>query len=182
RFDSKRIKIFTEYRTAYQEIYTFRNILSVLQWDSEITLPEEGRAERGLQIGLLSGLIHSKYTGENFYKLAAKAREENEQKILPGQEQRKIEFERLFQDLNRSRLLSQELVEEFSITTSKAHSIWAKARKENRFEDFAPILSKIVELSKKQAECYGYQTESYDALLENYEPGERAANLRKIYF
>ncbi len=176
------LKFFTEYRTAYQEIYTFRNILSVLQWDSEITLPEEGRAERGLQIGLLSGLIHSKYTGENFYKLAAKAREENEQKILPGQEQRKIEFERLFQDLNRSRLLSQELVEEFSITTSKAHSIWAKARKENRFEDFAPILSKIIELSKKQAECYGYQTEPYDALLENYEPGERAANLEKLFF
>ncbi|WP_165783739.1 carboxypeptidase M32 [Leptospira kmetyi] len=176
------LKSFTEYRAAYQEISTLRNILSVLHWDSEITLPEEGRSERGAQIGLLSGLIHSKYAGENFYKLAQKAREENEQKNLPGQSERKIEFERLFQDLDRSRRLSQELVEEFSVTTSKAHAVWAKARKENRFSDFAPILSKIVELCKKQAECYGYQTEAYDALLEGYEPGERAKNLEKLFF
>ncbi|EMY77283.1 carboxypeptidase Taq M32 metallopeptidase [Leptospira weilii serovar Ranarum str. ICFT] len=176
------LKSFAEYRVAYQEIHTLRNILSVLQWDSEITLPEDGRSERGLQIGLLSGLIHSKYAGENFYKLAQNAREENEQKILPGQTERKVEFERLFQDLDRSRCLSQELVEEFSVTTSKAHAVWAKARKENRFSDFAPILSKIVDLSKKQAECYGYRTEAYDALLESYEPGEKAENLEKLFF
>ncbi|WP_167482427.1 carboxypeptidase M32 [Leptospira yasudae] len=176
------LKSFAEYRSVYQEISTLRNILSVLHWDSEITLPEEGRAERGLQIGLLSGLIHSKYAGESFYKLADKARNENEQKNLPGQKERKVEFEILFKDLDRSRRLSQELVEEFSVTTSKAHAVWAKARKENRFADFAPILSKIVELSRKQAECYGFQTEAYDALLEGYEPGERAANLEKLFF
>lgn len=178
----RELKSFREYRIAYQEIWTLRNVLSVLQWDSEIILPEDGREERGSQIGLLSGLIHSKYAGESFYKLAEKAREENEQKNLPGQAERKIEFERLFQDLDRSRCLPQELVEEFSVTTSKAHSIWAKAKKENRFADFAQILSKIVELSKEQAECYGYQTEAYDALLESYEPGERAKDLDKLFF
>lgn len=125
----RELKSFTEYRIAYQEIWTLRNVLSVLQWDSEIILPEDGREERGSQIGLLSGLIHSKYAGESFYKLAEKAREENEQKNLPGQAERKIEFERLFQDLDRSRRLPQELVEEFSVTTSKAHSIWAKAKR-----------------------------------------------------
>lgn len=176
------LKYFTEYRIAYQEIWTLRNVLNVLQWDSEIILPEGGRVERGFQIGLLSGLIHSKYAGESFYKLAERAREENEQKNLPGREERKIEFERLFQDLDRSRRLSQELVEEFSVTTSKAHSIWAKAKRENRFVDFAQILSKIVELSKKQTECYGYQTEAYDALLENYEPGQTAKDLDKLFF
>ncbi|EMJ98098.1 carboxypeptidase M32 [Leptospira alstonii] len=176
------LKSFAEYRVAYQEISTLRNILSVLQWDSEITLPEDGREERGSQIGLLSGLIHSKYAGENFYKLAEKARDENEQKTLPGQDERKVEFERLFQDLDRSRRLSQELVEEFSVTTSQAHSVWVKAKKENRFSDFVPILSKIVDLSKQQAECYGYRTETYDALLESYEPGEKAGNLEKLFF
>lgn len=146
----RELKSFTEYRIAYQEIWTLKNVLSVLQWDSEIILPEDGRAERGFQIGLLSGLIHSKYAGEDFYKLAEKAREENEQKNLPGQTERKIEFERLFQNLDRSRRLPRELVEEFSVTTSKAHSIWARAKKENRFADFSQILSKIVELSKNK--------------------------------
>lgn len=176
------LKSFAEYRAAYREICTLKNILNVLHWDSEITLPEDGRDERGNQIGFLSGLIHSKYAGEKFYNLAQRAREENEQKLLPGQAERKVELEKLFRDLDRSRCLSQELVEEFSVTTSKAHSIWAKARKENRFSDFAPILSKIVELSKKQTECYGYQTEAYDALLEGYEPGERAENLENLFF
>ncbi|WP_165781709.1 carboxypeptidase M32 [Leptospira adleri] len=176
------LKTFAEYRAAYREIWTLRNILSVLHWDSEITLPEEGRMERGDQIGLLSGLIHSKYAGEKFYALAEKARDENEKKNLPGQEERRIELKILFKDLNRSRCLSQELVEEFSVITSKAHSVWAKARKENRFSDFAPILNKIVELCKRQTECYGYETEAYDALLEGYEPGERAANLENLFF
>ncbi|AOP35776.1 peptidase M32 [Leptospira tipperaryensis] len=176
------LKSFAEYRAAYREIWTLRNILSVLHWDSEITLPEEGRTERGDQIGLLSGLVHSKYAGDKFYALAEKAREENEKKSLPGQEERRVELKILFKDLNRSRCLSQELVEEFSVITSKAHAVWAKARKENKFSDFAPILNQIVELSKKQTECYGYQTEAYDALLEGYEPGERASNLENLFF
>ncbi|WP_210412901.1 carboxypeptidase M32 [Leptospira gomenensis] len=175
------LKFFSEYRAAYREIWTLRNILSVLHWDSEITLPEEGRAERGNQIGLLSGLIHSKYAGENFYRLAQEARDENEKKNLPGQSERRIELQKLFQDLDRSRRLSQELVEEFSVTTSKAHAIWAKARKENNYADFAPILNRIVDLSKKQADSYGFETEPYDALLESYEPGERAANLESLF-
>ncbi|MBM9499565.1 carboxypeptidase M32 [Leptospira sp. 201903071] len=178
----EQLKSFAEYRIAYKEIWTLRNILSVLHWDSEITLPEDGRAERGDQIGLLSGLIHSKYAGEKFYALAEKAREENEKKNLPGQKERSVELDILFKDLNRSRCLSQELVEEFSVTTSKAHAVWAKARKENKFADFAPILNQIVELCKKQTECYGYETEAYDALLEGYEPGERASNLENLFF
>ncbi|WP_206698695.1 carboxypeptidase M32 [Leptospira stimsonii] len=176
------LKSFAEYRVAYREIWTLRNILSVLHWDSEITLPEGGRTERGDQIGLLSGLIHSKYAGEKFYALAEKAREENEKKILPGQEERRVELRILFKDLNRSRCLSQELVEEFSVTTSKAHAVWAKARKENKFSDFAPTFSKIVDLCKKQTECYGFDTEAYDALLEGYEPGERASHLENLFF
>ena len=43
------------------------------------------------------------------------------------------------------------------------------------FARFRPWLERIVELKRAEAECVGYADEPYDALLEDYEPGLRAA-------
>ncbi len=46
---------------------------------------------------------------------------------------------------------------------------------------FAPFLEKLVDLKKQMAECVGYAAEPYDALLDEYEPGAKAADIESLF-
>jgi carboxypeptidase Taq len=62
-----------------------------------------------------------------------------------------------------------------------AQQAWAEARSKNDFPAFAPWLEKWVELKRQQANCYGYTGHIYNALLEDFEPGETAENLSVVF-
>jgi carboxypeptidase Taq len=62
-----------------------------------------------------------------------------------------------------------------------AQHAWVDARKGNDYRAFEPWLAKTLELKRQQADCYGYATVRYDALLEDFEPGETAANLERVF-
>ncbi len=178
---AKELPAFRAYRDEFENIYHLRNAVSVLHWDMEVAIPKNGQAERGDQLSLLSGMSHKMFIADSFRSLAEKAKEENFLKDLPGKTLRERELELLFKDLNRSSCLPISWVENFSKTTSQAHSIWADARKKNDAASFYPILEKLIDLVFQKTDFFGYQTESYDALLDEYEPGAKAGDLEKLF-
>ena len=77
--------------------------------------------------------------------------------------------------------LPKELVSELAKLGAQAQEVWKDARAKSDFAMFAPWLEKILALTRRKAECYGWDTRSggepYDALLEEYEvrlEGKRA--------
>jgi carboxypeptidase Taq len=62
-----------------------------------------------------------------------------------------------------------------------ANSVWVKAREDNDFASFAPYLEKTIDLSRQLAEHLGYQDQIYDALLDQFEPGVKTAQVRQIF-
>ena len=60
-----------------------------------------------------------------------------------------------------------QLVSEFARVTAHAHEVWTQARKESKYELFAPWLSQILDLTREQTDHIGYAEERYDALLTN---------------
>ncbi len=172
---------FKTYRDEFRNIYHLRNIGSVLHWDMEIGIPSDGLGERGDQLSFLSGLAHKSFISDSFRSLAEKAREENSRSDAPGKSLRERELHLLFKDLDRSSCLPISWVEEFSKVTSQAHSIWVDARKKNDASSFLPILQKIVDLVFQKADYFGYSTEAYDALLDEYEPEAKASGLEVLF-
>ncbi|TGK03035.1 carboxypeptidase M32 [Leptospira langatensis] len=177
----KELPAFRAYRDEFRTIYHLRNITGILHWDMEVTIPQEAQEERGDQLSLLSGLAHKSFVSDSFRALAEKAKEENSRLDLPGKELRTRELDLLFKDLDRSSCLPISWVEEFSKITSQAHSIWADARKKNDSASFLPVLEKIIDLSFQKTEFFGFQTEAYDALLDEYEPGAKASDLETLF-
>jgi carboxypeptidase Taq len=55
--------------------------------------------------------------------------------------------------------------------------IWVDARKANDFKAFEPALSNMFQLKRQQAEAIGYTASPYDALLDDYEPDARTADV-----
>src|SRR5690606_32929761 len=62
------------------------------------------------------------------------------------------------------------------------HEVWAEARESRCFANFAPCLTRIVELARAQAECLRIEGQTlYDALLDDYEPGASEAGLAAMF-
>jgi carboxypeptidase Taq len=168
------------YRNFWKEYTRLGDIISLLHWDSEVMMPDDGRAERAEQISQLSSLSHKMFTGDE-----SKRQIENIKNLIaknpPEAAPLRRELEILERDRNRAITLPIELVERFSKLTNLAHGIWADAKKNKDFKSFEPTLTEITELSIEMAECYGYTTERYDALLEGYETGAKSHDLENLF-
>jgi carboxypeptidase Taq len=65
--------------------------------------------------------------------------------------------------------------------SSIGFSIWAKARAENDFSQYAPFLEKMLALNREMAEAIGYAEHPYDALLYYYDPEDRISSLKPLF-
>ena len=67
------------------------------------------------------------------------------------------------------------------MTTAQANEIWVKARQNNDFASFQPILQRIVELRQEVAEYFKPYDHVYDPLLDMFEPGMKTAAVKQIF-
>jgi carboxypeptidase Taq len=77
--------------------------------------------------------------------------------------------------------LPREMIEEEATVTTTAQQEWAAARQNNDFAQFQPWLERVLHLKRAEAECLRSGGPSYDALLEEYEPGATAAQLTVLF-
>jgi len=158
-----------------REIALLGSIGSVLGWDERTQLPAKGTDHRAAQATLLARLVHDRFTSPKVGDLLAalEASKPTDDAAAVAREVRR--------DYDRATKLPPKLVEEQTRTAVMAQAAWAEARAKSNFAAFAPWLEKILALSREQAECWGYTTCRYDALLEGYEPGARAADLAPVF-
>ena len=75
--------------------------------------------------------------------------------------------------------LPPRLVEELARYSVIGQQVWVEARKQSDFGQLAPYLEKIVALKQEQAEAIGYDGVPYDALLDDYEPDAKTADVER---
>jgi carboxypeptidase Taq len=76
----------------------------------------------------------------------------------------------VWRDVSREEKLPLKFVKELTQVTSEAYHVWMDARQKKDFKIFAPYLTKIVELKRREAELVGFKESPYDALLDTFEP------------
>jgi carboxypeptidase Taq len=165
-----------------REIAVYNSAASLLSWDQETYMPPKAGAYRAEQLSQLAGLAHRLGTAPEVGDWL-KACEDSLPPCADEEEtaRRAANVREWRRDYDRATKLPSRLVEEFARTTSLSRDAWAQARRESSFPAFAPWLDKILALTREQAECWGYTTTAYDALLEGYEPGARAADLVPVF-
>jgi carboxypeptidase Taq len=73
------------------------------------------------------------------------------------------------------------LVHEAAERRSEGQALWIKARAENDFAAFAPVLERTVALQREIAEHIGYTDHPYDAACGTFEPDISWARLKDLY-
>jgi len=165
-----------------REIAAYNSAASLLAWDQETYMPPKAGAYRAEQLGQLAGLAHRLGTSSEVGDML-KSCEDNLPPCADEEETslRAANVREWRRDYDRATKLPVRLVEDLARTSSLAREAWAQARRDSNFGGFAPWLEKILGLVREQAECWGYTTCAYDALLEGYEPGARAADLTPVF-
>jgi carboxypeptidase Taq len=153
------------------------SINALLGWDQETGMPPKAITYRAQQQAFLSGRIHRLFTDPEVGDWI-KACEDHG--FAPGSgEAANVREWRLAYD--RATKLPASLVEEFEKATSFGRQAWMEARQKSDFSLFAPHLRTILDLTRRKAHLWGFADSPYDALLEGYEPGTRARDIRTLF-
>lgn len=153
---------------------------AVLDWDHQCYMPEGAAESRAGMLATLGKLSHEMFVADETRQLLEKSETEG---YAPGSDAA-LTLRAVRRDLDKSSKLPTKLVGELARETSLGHGVWAKARAEKDFAQFAPALEKILDLTRQAAEYYGYDAQSgeiYDALLDNYEAGARTAEVALVF-
>ncbi|GAA4434973.1 carboxypeptidase M32 [Bremerella cremea] len=171
-------QIFDQLCDHYRETAKLENISALLGWDERVLLPENAGAYRADQVTLLSGIIHDRNTDPKVGDWLEQLHDSplTEEANSPAE----ATIRRLKRDYLKQVKLPKRLVEEFSHSRIIGQQTWVKARAEDKFATFEPILDKLVSLSREMAEAIGYEGEQYDALLDFYEPEAKTAQVRQV--
>ncbi len=162
----------TKFYAHLDEVYRLSCIRGVLEWDQQVCLPPRGAAERADHLEIMSKLLHQRLTDPEFIDIVNDLAERED---LSADD--RVNVTEIKRAVDRQGKLPESFVAERSRVTSIAYTEWTKARPENNFARVMPHLTRIVELSREEAELVGYAEHPYDALLDSYEPH---ATLRQI--
>lgn len=160
---------------AYGELHDLRMTASVLHWDQQSHMPPGGGEARGRQLSTLGGLIHDRMTSEEFLGLLGAA----EGEALDGDQRAAVETIRFAVD--RATRLPGSLVREMTLVESRAFGAWIEARQARDFSIFQPHLERILELTRRKADCFGWEGTPWNALVPDYERGIDAARIAALF-
>lgn len=150
----------------YKDVWALQHTLSLMGWDLETYMPEEGAAARGLAFERINLMLQRMLTRKEFLeKLEAAGRAEDlndyERGVLRVLERSVRYYTRV----------PPRVVAELSRISSEAPVVWRGAKARSDFDAFKPYLEKIFSLQAEAAEHLGYEEHPYDALLDLYEEG-----------
>jgi carboxypeptidase Taq len=162
-----------------QEISLLESAGSILGWDERTQMPTRGATHRANQSSLIARLAHEQFTspriGEQLKELESLALAKDPHSDAGAN------LRELRREYDRKTKLPASLVEELSRTEVLAQQAWIEARKNANHKTFQPWLEKILKLKRQEADCIGYKTSPYDALLDPYEPYETVVGLNQVF-
>jgi carboxypeptidase Taq len=168
---------FNTLKAKLKQVHDINAASAVLGWDQQVNMPPGGAAARAEQLATLSKLAHELFTDDAIGLLLADLAGAGFD--YDSDEAGLIRVAR--RDYDLARKLPPELVADMSRTFSLGQQIWTRARADKEFARFEDILTKIIDLNIQKAEAYGYEECIYDALLNEYEPDMKTAEVNRVF-
>lgn len=170
---------YAQLETRFRRLSALSGALAMLEWDQAVMMPAGGAEARADQMATLGLLRHESLTAPEMGELLAAA-DGIKGELDPWQQANLREMRRLWRQAGA---LPGRLVEARAYAAAKAEMAWRRARAESDFPLLAPHLETLLDLTREAAaaKAAAFAIPPYDALLDDYEPGARAADLDVIF-
>ncbi|MGD9694912.1 MAG: carboxypeptidase M32 [Thermoleophilia bacterium] len=155
-----------------------RGAAGLLGWDRETLMPPGGTDGRASQLGTLAALRHRELVRPDAGEAVAALSERDD---LDDDARGMLRL--AARERDRALRLPEALVREISEACSRGVAAWIDARAADDFSAYEGPLRAVIELKRREAEAVGAQDggEPYDALLDEFEPGARVADLEPVF-
>jgi carboxypeptidase Taq len=169
----------SELRARLAEVTDLRNVKQLLDWDHQTMMPPDGSYTRAESVGTLERITHELFISEETGRLLEQAAEELDGAAPDSDDARIVEVTR--RRWEKARRVPVELAAEMSRAAALGHDAWVEARRRSDFASFAPYLERNLELTARYIDCFDSFESAYDALLDDYEPDMRAADVASLF-
>jgi len=178
-------------------IHKLETVAQLLGWDEQVNLPSGSAQLRAEQHAVLAETIHAAASNPKLGELIAKLSTAREGAIL-GEEERLVVREAQ-RDYERATRLPVEFVRAKAAQSSVGFHAWAKARAEDDFASYAPVLERNLELAREEAAYLGWdggdqcvsaggdrcvsagESRAYDYMIDKHDPGLSAAVIEGLF-
>ncbi|MBI4670277.1 MAG: carboxypeptidase M32 [Chloroflexi bacterium] len=168
-----------EFKAIIADVDDLYKAQSVLNWDQQAYMPPGGAQARASQVATLSRLAHERFTSERVGALLDLLSAET--RDLPYEDDTVSMLRVLQREYVKAVRLPAAFVAELAEASGLATTAWAQARAANDWHGFESHLAHMLELKQREAEYLGYSDRMYDALLDEYEPGMKTAQVTEIF-
>ncbi len=168
---------YAELTRIQSRLYRYNHLSSILGWDRNAMMPPGGSAARAAAEAELNALIHRTRTDP---RLAEWLRAAEQEKLDETARANLREIRRDWRDANA---LPESLVEAKTLAGAKCEHAWRDQRQANDWQGFLGNFREVLRLSREEAKLLSDETglAPYDALMDRFEPGVRAADIDRIF-
>lgn len=166
--------------TAYDDLLAFvrdtqalGEIAGRLGWDQETMMPSGAGDQRAEEFAAIESVLHARRTDPRIGEWLETAQAPDEMGAAVLRHVRR--------SYDRANKIPAKLATDLAKLTSKSQGIWAAARADNDFAAFAPTLAEVLRLKREEGAALGAGGDIYDAMLDDYEPGAKAADLTSMF-
>jgi carboxypeptidase Taq len=159
---------------AFQrETEALAQVAERLGWDQETVMPRGAAGQRGEEMAAIEGVLHARRTDPRVGEWLAGAE--------AADDVARAQLRLIRRAYDRTVKVPARLAQELARVTSLAQGIWAQARAADDVAAFLPTLAQVIALRREEAAALAAGGDAYDALIDDYEPGIRAADLAAMF-
>ena len=170
---------FERLRELLGEVDDLSNAAALLSWDERVMMPRGGAEARAEALGTVSRFAQERFITTEIEQLLEELRTLEESSDYESFEASLIRVTR--HDFEKASRVPPELVGEMRRTSALALAAWGPAKAESNFEALRPHLEKNLELKHRYVDCFDRPAETYDVLLDDFEPDMKTAEVREIF-
>jgi len=168
-----------ELKRRLAEIDDLERTQLLLEWDTEVWMPPAGESSRGAQLATLERIVHDLKIDDRIGELLDDV--EPYAASLPAEADDACLVRVARRGWAKQRRIPTDLAAEIAGAQVESYQAWVKAREESNFARFRPQLERMLELKLRLIECFAPYDDPYDVLLDDYEEGTRAEDVRAVF-
>ncbi|SEK95939.1 carboxypeptidase Taq [Roseateles sp. YR242] len=161
----------------HQRKHRLQHLQAIASWDQAALMPGGGAQARAEALAEMDGLLHQLGTDPALKDLLDRAEQE------PLDEVQRASLREMRRVWRSANALPQSLVEAKSLANSHCEHAWRSQRGANDWAGYVENLRPVVRLAREEARLLSEASglSRYDALLDQYEPGMRAAEVDRVF-
>ena len=161
----------------HQRIHRLSHLQSIASWDQSAFMPSRGAQARAEALAEMDGLLHQLVTDPALKQLLDEAAQEPLDDV---QRASLREMRRVWRSANA---VPQRLVEARSLANSHCEHQWRQQRPANDWAGYVENLRPVVRYAREEAQYLADDAglSRYDALLDQFEPGMRSAEVDRVF-